>query len=93
MNKGKLTVLIIEDQEINRLLLQGILKKEYNVVEAENGKDAFEKLRQHKDIAAILVDIIMPVMDGYTFLRKLKKSEFSSLPVIMVTGEKDDDTE
>ncbi|NLD10296.1 MAG: response regulator [Clostridiales bacterium] len=63
------------------MLLQGILKKEYNVVEAENSKDAFEKLRQHKDIAAILVDIIMPVMDGYTFLRKLKKSEFSSLPV------------
>lgn len=93
MDKGKLTVLIVEDQEINRLLLQGILKKEYNVVEAENGKDAFEKLRQYKDIAAILVDIIMPVMDGYTFLRKLKKTEFSSLPVIAVTGEKDENTE
>lgn len=93
MSKEKLTVLIVEDQEINRLILQGILKKDYNVIEAENGKDAFEKLKQYDEISAILMDIVMPVMDGYTFLKKLRKTEFSSLPVIAVTGEKDESTE
>jgi len=93
MRRGKLTVLVVEEQEINRLILQGILKKEYNVLEAANGREAFEMLEEHEEISAILMDIVMPVMDGYTFLRRFKKSKFESLPVIAVTGEKDEDTE
>jgi len=93
MEKDKSTILIVEDQSINRKILCNILQGEYNVVEAENGAVALEQLENHRDIAAILLDIIMPVMDGYEFLRRLGDSPWSSLPVIAVTGEKDPDTE
>ena len=60
-------ILVVEDNEINRMMLSAILSSEYEVLEAENGQRALEILRKHRDgIALILLDIIMPVMDGYT---------------------------
>ena len=64
-------ILVVEDNEINRMMLSAILSSEYEVLEAENGQRALEILRKHRDgIALILLDIIMPVMDGYTFLAR-----------------------
>ena len=66
-------VLIVEDSPINRAMLCGILSAEYEVLEAENGQDALTVLRQYgEQISLILLDIIMPVMDGYTFLSVIK---------------------
>lgn len=93
MEREKLTVLIVEDQKINRQILSGILRLEYDVAEAENGEDAFSVLERQPGISAILLDIVMPVMDGYTFLEKFRTSPFSSLPVIAITGEKNTDSE
>ena len=65
-------ILVVEDNEINRMMLSAILSSEYEVLEAENGQRALEILRKHRDgIALILLDIIMPVMDGYTFLARM----------------------
>ena len=65
-------VLVVEDNELNRTLLSEILSGEYQVLEAENGQAALDILKQHKDsIALILLDVRMPVMDGYIFLDKL----------------------
>ena len=62
-------VLVVEDNEINRLMLSELLSPEYTVLEAENGQQALEVLEKRKDeISLILLDITMPVMDGYTFL-------------------------
>jgi len=91
MDKPK--ILVVEDQAINRQILRQILGTEYEVVEAENGAAAFEVLARSSDVSAVLLDLVMPVMDGYTFLEKRKTSPYASLPVIAVTGEKDDDTE
>ena len=93
MEREKLTVLVVDDQHIDRQILSGLISLEYNVLEAENGKEAFEKLDSHHEIAAILLDIVMPVMNGYEFLKRFKKSEYSMLPIIAMTGEKDDNTE
>ena len=66
-------ILVVEDNEINRMMLSAILSSEYEVLEAENGQRALEILRKHRDgIALILLDIIMPVMDGYTFLARMQ---------------------
>ena len=70
MEKGKQTVLIIEDQAINRHILRHILENEYDVLEAKDGQEAFHELETHKNISAALLDIVMPVMDGYAFLAK-----------------------
>lgn len=80
-------VLVVEDNELNRTLLSEILSSEYQVLEAENGQVALDILKQHKDsIALILLDVRMPVMDGYTFLDKVKAdAELALIPVIVMT--------
>lgn len=93
VSNAKPTVLIVEDLEMNRRILQQILGGEYTVVEASNGAEAFGMLEKREDIAAILLDIVMPVMDGYAFLEKFRGSPYISTPVIAVTGEKDKGTE
>ena len=69
------------------MMLKKLLSPEYNVLEAENGKEALAVLEKHKDdIALILLDIIMPVMDGYTFLSIAKADpSLASIPVIVTT--------
>lgn len=80
-------ILIIEDNEINRIMLRGILCDQYNVLEAENGQQALDMLLACKEpISLILLDLIMPVMDGYTFLSHVKADTvLSAIPVIVTT--------
>lgn len=89
MKTDKLTVLIVEDQEINRELLKEILRREYTVLEAENGAVALDVLKTRDDVSAILLDIMMPVMDGFELLRQLRASAFASIPTIAITGDED----
>ena len=77
------------------MMLCGILSSDYQVLEAENGQEALSVLKQYKEqISLILLDIVMPVMDGYTFLSIVKKDPaYSSIPVIVTTqndGESDE---
>lgn len=85
MEKRK--ILVIEDNALNRSLLCEILKPEYDVVEAENGREGLACLRQSAgDISLILLDIVMPVMNGYEFLAAVKDDpQFSPIPVIVTT--------
>ena len=87
-------ILVVEDNEINRVTLCGLLASEYQILEAENGQEVFDILKEKKDdISLILLDITMPVMDGYTFLSIVKKdSDLSTIPVI-VTTQSDSDTD
>lgn len=80
-------VLVVEDNALNRELLCHILSQKYQVLEAENGAQALEILRAHPgDISLIFLDVVMPVMDGYTFLAHLRTdSSLSFIPVIITT--------
>ena len=80
-------ILIVEDNELNRALLKEILSVEYRILEAENGQEALDLLQQQRDgVALILLDVRMPVMDGYCFLDQVKKDEeLSLIPVIVMT--------
>jgi len=93
MERDLPTILVTEDQKINREILCHILEPEYRVIEAENGAQALEILKKTPQIDAILLDIVMPVMDGYAVLQNLKASAFADIPVIVMTGEKDDGAE
>lgn len=86
---NKRTVLVVDDVEMNRKMLSVILADDYNIIEADNGASANEILEQSTElISLILLDIIMPVMDGFTFLKQLRGSErYRELPVILVTTE------
>lgn len=80
-------ILVVEDNALNRSLLCQILSADYDVEEAENGQEALGVLRQFGEgISLILLDIIMPAMDGYTFLSIMKADHsYSSIPVIVTT--------
>ena len=87
MNSEK-KLLIVEDSLLNRRMLREILSARYHVLEAENGQAALALLEEHKEeIVLILLDIIMPVMDGYTFLSIIKSNPlYTHIPVIVITG-------
>lgn len=89
------TVLIVEDNEINRSLLAAILEETYHVLEACNGREALEILRDSKNtVSAIVTDLIMPEMDGYQFLEVYRSSpEFANIPVIVSTSQSDSESE
>jgi len=93
MDKGKLKILIIEDSKLNREMLHKILQKDYSIIFAHDGAEALEKVKSEEpDI--ILLDIILPGIDGFNVLLELKKSEASqSIPVIFITGRSNPDDE
>ena len=85
----KRTVLVVDDDEINRDILVSILSSNYNVIAKSNGKEALDILEKHPgNISLILLDLQMPVMNGYEFLEIVTKDKkFNSIPVIVETGE------
>lgn len=86
--RRKRTVLIVEDNEMNREILCELLADDYNLLQAGDGLAGLEALDQHCDeIALVLLDAYMPVCDGFEFLeRKRKEPRFDTIPVIMMTA-------
>ena len=83
------TILIFEDNAIDRSILAELFRPEYKILEAENGKEGIALLNSHiASIAIVLLDNIMPVMDGFAVLECLKeKNILNKIPFIMITGE------
>ena len=82
------SILIVDDIEINRKILMNILMDSYRVYEACDGKQAIEFVHQHAcDLSLILLDIIMPKLDGYEVLKQLKKDPATkNIPVILISA-------
>jgi len=91
----KRKVLIVDDTQLNRLVLMQLLTPKYEVVVACNGQEALEMLEtEYQQISAIMLDIVMPVMDGFEFMkRKNAISEYQNIPVIVVTGSNESESE
>ncbi len=81
------TVLVVEDNSVNRELLRELLSaRDYAVEEAENGVQALEMMKQRRP-DVLLLDLNMPVLDGFATLRKVREDpELSGLPVLAVTA-------
>ena len=88
-NNEKKNVLIVDDSSMNRFLLKEILKDEYNIVEAENGLDAMNIIRtEEENISLMLLDIVMPVMNGFEVLQEMNAQHFiDKIPVIVISGD------
>lgn len=89
MNNEKKSILIVEDEEINRAVLMSVFEDDYDFIEAENGQQGLEMLYANEDrICAILLDNIMPVMDGITFLRRVAETGLQTrIPIFVVTAD------
>ena len=86
----KQKILIVDDSEINRALLKEILGDSYEYLETENGVHAMEILRGRADISLVLLDLIMPEMDGFDVLRVMRcYSWLEEIPVIVISAAED----
>ena len=84
----KRTVLVVEDNEMNREILSELLMDEYDVIQAENGLVGLEELEKNGgNLSAVLLDVYMPECNGFEFLeRKRQDGRYDSVPVIVMTG-------
>ena len=84
----KQQILIVDDEEINRVILKGLFQDEYAVIEATNGQEAIAQLESENDFILVLLDIVMPVMNGFGVLQYMKEHDLlEQTPVILITGE------
>lgn len=85
--KGK--ILIVDDSEMNRAILSDMLSDEFDIVEVENGLEASAVLHNHEqEFSLVLLDIVMPVMDGFEFLAVMNENGWiKSIPVVMISAE------
>ncbi len=87
------TLLIVDDSELNRVIISEIFSDSYNIMEAADGAEGLKVFHENKDeICAVLLDVIMPVMDGIEFLRIFKKEgEIKNIPVFLITASESTD--
>ena len=87
--KNKPRIMIVDDSEFNRAILSEILQEDYEIVEAESGREALHKLGEYGlGISLVLLDIIMPEMDGFEVLKHMTEEDWiSNVPVIMISSE------
>ena len=86
MNKNLL--LIVDDNELNRDILQDILEDDYDLILAADGVEALKAYEEHKsEIKAMLLDLVMPVMDGFQVLEELNRRGWNEIPVLVISAE------
>ncbi|MFK5914246.1 MAG: response regulator [Woeseiaceae bacterium] len=93
-NQSKPRILAVDDSRVMRRAMSKVLSKEYDVVEAENGEDAWTLLINDDSIQIVFSDLSMPFLDGYGLLERIRTSSdsrLSEIPVIIITGKEDDE--
>lgn len=89
----KPVMLIVDDVEINRVVLTQFFQEEYQILEAENGKEAMSII-EGQLVSIVLVDLVMPIMDGFQLLAMMKQNDqYAGIPVVVMTANNDGDSE
>ena len=90
--QNKSQILLVDDSAMNRMILKEILGDDYSILEAENGQECLEKMQAEAgNIALVLLDINMPVMDGFEVLKAMNANHtIEDIPVIMISSDDSD---
>ena len=90
--QNKSQILLVDDSTMNRMILKEILGDDYSILEAENGQECLEKMQAEAgNIALVLLDINMPVMDGFEVLKAMNANHtIEDIPVIMISSDDSD---
>ena len=89
---SKLKILVVDDEARMRKLVKDFLvKKDFDVLEAEDGLKALDIFFENKNIALVILDVMMPKMDGWKVCKEIR--EFSKVPIIMLTAKSDEKDE
>lgn len=84
---SKEQLLIVDDEEVNRAILNMMFNSDYEILEASNGEQAIEQIEKSDNLCLILLDVIMPVMDGFGVLEYMEKNDLiDKIPVILITS-------
>ena len=84
-------MLIVEDKAVNRYVLKSIIEEDYEIAECADGRAAIELLEEERDaVSVVLLDIVMPVCDGFAVLEYMKKTALDTVPVILISSNVDD---
>ncbi len=87
-------ILIVDDEEINRAILNEMFRHEYDMLEAANGQEAIDQIENNQNIVLILLDIVMPVLNGFKVLNYMQEHDLNDkIPVILITAESVRDSE
>ena len=88
----KQKILVVDDSEMNREILIAMLEDDFDIIVAENGMECMELLKQYgKEISVVLLDIVMPLMDGFEVLTHMNRNRWiEDIPVIMISSEGSD---
>ena len=83
------TILIADDNALSRSILKRLFEKEYTVLQAADGKEAFDLFREQAGaVAAVLLDLLMPEYDGMYFLEQMRQLDPAcTVPVICISGD------
>ncbi|NBI92124.1 DNA-binding response regulator [Lachnospiraceae bacterium] len=85
----RLKILVVDDESRMRKLVKDFLvKNNYDVMEAEDGSAALDIFFEHKDIALVILDVMMPKVDGWEVCREIRS--YSKVPIIMLTAKTDE---
>lgn len=88
----KLKILVVDDESrIRKLVRDFLVKKEYEVVEAADGEEALEVFYRDKGISLVILDVMMPKLDGYQVCREIRRT--SAVPIIMLTAKAEESDE
>lgn len=89
---SKIKVLVVDDEErLRKLVRDFLVKEDYEVLEAFDGQEALDVFYEHPDIALILLDVMMPRLNGFDTLKEIRKT--SQVPVIMLTAKSEEEDE
>lgn len=87
-------ILIVDDESVNRAILDVMFREDYTVVQASNGEEAIEEIKKNPNFMLLLLDVLMPVLDGFGVLDYMKEQNLlDKIPVILITGETVRDSE
>ncbi|MDE6851528.1 MAG: response regulator, partial [Lachnospiraceae bacterium] len=85
-------ILIVDDVDINREILAEIFCEDYHIIQAENGKQALDIMGSNPDISAVLLDLLMPEMNGLEVLKEMNRNEtIKNIPVFLITAANNDE--
>lgn len=91
MRIQKPKMLIVDDKAVNRYVLKSIFEDDYEIIECQDGRISIEVLDEKRDEAAVvLLDIVMPVCDGFAVLKYMQETALHDVPVILISSNVDD---
>ena len=94
INSSRL-ILVVEDEAVNRAILGAILEKDYEVIFAEDGAEALQKICENKAVLSLVIlDLIMPNMSGLEALQRIKACpDYQDIPIIVASGDQSQEIE